>query len=319
MEREVSKPHRTAWCNRRREMEVGEEKYTLLGGKSKRHWGHSLLLFRALARCLRLIGLYEMGVRNAEDIQTKRIEFWFDDLPDAFDGFSILQLSDLHVDCLPRIIENAIGLISARPVDLCVLTGDYQDRFSEPLDRVVSGIQRLTSKIQARHGILAVLGNHDCADIVAPLEQTGISCLINETISVTRGDAAISVTGLDDVHYYFTDAAPAALERSPEGFKIALVHSPELAGAVAAQGFRLYLTGHTHGGQISLPGGRPIITHLACFHRYARGWWRHERMAGYTSSGLGVSGLPVRFNTRGEVVFITLKQAKPGQNSARIL
>jgi predicted MPP superfamily phosphohydrolase len=125
---------------------------------------------------------------------------------------------------------------------------------------------------------------------------------------VRRGSSEIYVTGTDDVHYYYTDAAPAALESAPDGFKIALIHSAELAGAAAKAGFSLYLTGHTHGGQISLPGGVPIITHLALYRRFASGLWRLASMTGYTSTGLGVSGLPVRFNTRGEAVLITLRR-----------
>ena len=105
----------------------------------------------------------------------------------------------------------------------------------------------------------------------------------------------------------YTDAARQALAGAPEGFKIALIHSPELADAAAENGYQLYLAGHTHGGQVCLPGGWPIITHMNRYRRYARGLWRHGDMRGYTSTGVGVSGLPVRFNTRGEVALITLR------------
>ncbi len=115
-------------------------------------------------------------------------------------------------------------------------------------------------------------------------------------------------TGTDDVHYYYTDAARAALEAAPKGFKIALIHSAELADAAAEAGFSLYLSGHTHGGQVCLPGGLPIITHMSRHRRYASGLWRHGSMTGYTTTGIGVSGLPVRFNTRGEAVLITLRR-----------
>ncbi len=113
----------------------------------------------------------------------------------------------------------------------------------------------------------------------------------------------------DDVHYYYTDAARAALEGAPNIFKIALIHSAELADVAADAGFSLYLAGHTHGGQICLPGGMPIITHMSRHRRYASGLWRHGPMVGYTTAGIGVSGLPVRFNTRGEAVLITLRRA----------
>ena len=90
-----------------------------------------------------------------------------------------------------------------------------------------------------------------------------------------------------------------------------LIHSAELADVAADAGFSLYLAGHTHGGQICLPGGIPIITHMSCHRHYASGLWRHGSMIGYTTTGIGVSGLPVRFNTRGEAVLITLRRAAP--------
>ncbi len=138
-------------------------------------------------------------------------------------------------------------------------------------------------------------------------ENLGIDVLINETRSLQKGEAQIHVTGTDDVHYYYTDAARAALETAPDGFKIALIHSAELADVAANAGFSLYLAGHTHGGQVCLPGGMPIITNMSCHRRYASGLWRHGSMTGYTTTGIGVSGLPVRFNSRGEVVLITLR------------
>jgi len=118
------------------------------------------------------------------------------------------------------------------------------------------------------------------------------------------------VTGVDDVHYYYTDMALEALEATPDGFKVALVHSPEIYDLAEEHGYALYLAGHTHGGQITLPNGRPIITHLNSGKHLAAGLWQHKTMTGYTSNGVGVSGLPVRYNTRGEISLITLKKKK---------
>ena len=157
-----------------------------------------------------------------------------------------------------------------------------------------------------------ILGNHDSADMAAAFEKIGITVLLNESRSIRREGAEIHLTGTDDVHYYYTDQARAALDGAPAGFKIALIHSAELADAAAAAGFRLYLAGHTHGGQVCLPGGRPIITHMSRHRDYALGLWRHGSMTGYTTTGIGVSGLPVRFNSRGEAVIVTLRRAGTG-------
>ena len=252
--------------------------------------------------------LYERGVRNALDIKLKRIELKFENLPSEFDGYRILQLSDPHVDFLAGPLDTALELISGEQVDLCVLTGDYRKRVSGPFEHILPAFERLMARSRSRNGIYAILGNHDCADMAEAFENLGIDVLINETRSLRRGEAQIHVTGTDDVHYYYTDAARAALETAPDGFKIALIHSAELADIAADAGFSLYLAGHTHGGQVCLPGGMPIITHMGRHRRYASGLWRHGSMTGYTTTGIGVSGLPVRFNTRGEVVLITLRR-----------
>ena len=91
-------------------------------------------------------------------------------------------------------------------------------------------------------------------------------------------------------------------------FRIALIHSPEMADHAAAAGVSLYLCGHTHGGQVCLPGGRPILTRLTRCRHAAVGHWREGAMRGYTSHGLGTSWPPLRFNSRGEMTVITLRR-----------
>jgi predicted MPP superfamily phosphohydrolase len=289
-------------------MEAAEEKHTPRAVKERRHWVAFRWLLALFGVGLRLSGLYKRGVRNALDIKLKRIELKFENLPSEFDGYRILQLSDPHVDFLAGPLDTALELISGEQVDLCVLTGDYRKRVSGPFEHILPTFEKLRAQSRALNGVYAILGNHDCADMAEAFEDLGIDVLINETRSLQRGEAQIHVTGTDDVHYYYTDAARAALETAPDGFKIALIHSAELAEVAANAGFSLYLAGHTHGGQVCLPGGMPIITHMSCHRRYASGLWRHGSMTGYTTTGIGVSGLPVRFNTRGEVVLITLRR-----------
>ena len=305
----VASGARDTWRALRLRMEAGKEKHTPRGVKEHRHWDalkHALAVFGVL---LRLVGLYRRGVRNACDIRLNRLDLAFEALPPAFDGYRILQLSDPHVDHLPETWEAALALAAREPADLCVLTGDYRRRVSGPYEQIRPAFETLAAMRPARDGIVAVLGNHDCAGMVDLFDEIGIETLINETRTVRRKDAELHLTGTDDVHYYYTDAAREALETAPAGFKIALVHSAELADVAAAAGHHLYLCGHTHGGQISLPGGFPLITHMVRNRRLSRGLWRIGGLTGYTSTGSGVSGLPVRFNTRGEVTLITLRRA----------
>lgn len=289
-------------------MEAAGVRRSPKGHHGRWFWQLFKLLIKLFGALLKLTGLYQRGRRNALDIKVTRLDLAFPDLPVAFDGFTILQLTDLHVDALPEAMAAARAHLAGVEVDLCVLTGDYRYRVRGPHKQILPGMRELVAAVRARQGICAILGNHDCADMVADFETLGISMLINESLSLERGGDAIHLTGTDDVHYFYSEGARAALSEAPTGFKIALVHSPELADVAAGCGFQLYLTGHTHGGQICLPGGRPILTHLSCHRRYARGLWRHGGMQGFTSTGVGVSALPVRFNNRGEVVLITLRR-----------
>jgi predicted MPP superfamily phosphohydrolase len=302
----VSQSARLEWREARLEMERAEVKVTPLG-RRHRHWKTFKALLEMFGFCLRLSGLYDWGVRNALNIQLRRLDLWFETLPMEFDGFRLLQLSDLHVDYLPETLQSALDLTVGIEADVCVLTGDFRRRVRGSFDDILPPLERLRSEISTRYGTFAVLGNHDSADMAEPFEARGIGVLVNETHTIERGGATLHLTGTDDVHYYYTDAARRALAATPEGFKIALIHSAELADVAADTGFQLYLAGHTHGGQVCLPGGRPIITHMTRYRRYAQGIWRHGDMVGYTSAGVGVSGLPVRFNSRGEVALITLR------------
>jgi predicted MPP superfamily phosphohydrolase len=309
-ERSVTVPpgSREAWRRAREAMEAAEQRFAPEGPWRERHWWLARRLIWLSGLGLRLAGLYGRGRRNALDVRLTRLELGFERLPAAFDGFTILQLSDLHADFLPEAFEAALGHLDRQACDLCVLTGDYRRRITGGFEEVLPAIRALVSRASAVHGITAILGNHDTGRMVEAFEDLGIRFLLNEAQTVRRGDSAIHLIGTDDVHYYYTDQARRALEAAPEGFRIALVHSAELADAAAAAGFDLYLAGHTHGGQVCLPSGRPLVTRMTRLRRYASGRWRHGEMTGYTSTGVGASLLPVRFNTRGEVVHITLRR-----------
>lgn len=299
---------RARWRTRRIQMEAEDVVFRPDGATRRRHWLQFMKLTAVFGVLLRICGLYRRGVRNALDIRLSELELRFPDLPSDFDGFRILLIADPHIDMQPEVMDRVSGLIAGLDYDLCVLAGDYRRRVSGPYRQVMPAVAKLVSELTARHGIFAVLGNHDCADMAEAFEELGISMLVNETQEVHRGASRIHLTGTDDVHYFYTDAARTALASSPDGFKIALIHSAELADVAADHGYALYLAGHTHGGQICLPGGIPVITQMTRFRKYASGQWKRASMLGYTSSGAGTSALPVRYNTRGEIALITLRR-----------
>jgi predicted MPP superfamily phosphohydrolase len=172
----------------------------------------------------------------------------------------------------------------------------------------VAPLAELVAEIVVRDRRLAVLGNHDPTDMAEALEGLGFTMLLNHSMELERRGQRMVVTGLDDVHRFYTPAARRALAEAPPGFRIALVHSAEMADHAEAAGYALYLCGHTHGGQIRLPNGRSIFTRLRRCRFGAEGEWRTGRMIGYTSRGLGISGAPLRFNCPGEMSIITLRR-----------
>jgi len=294
-------------------LETNTYKHKRYGGKSKSHW----TLFERLAWIfglfLKAAGLYQRGFRNAQNIVVKEVELCFPDLPEPFHGYTILHLSDLHLDCYEGIEDILCKKIEGLTYDLCVLTGDYRIKTKGGFKQILNPMKKLARAIKAKDGILATLGNHDTYLMVAFLESIGIKILANETVTIIRANDKIAVTGIDDPHYYYTDQAVFALEEPFEGYKIALIHTPELYDIAADNGYRLYLCGHTHGGQICLPYGIPLITHLYDGRKFYRGLWHYADMQGYTSQGCGTVGIPVRFNTQSEIALITLKRSSPVQ------
>jgi predicted MPP superfamily phosphohydrolase len=192
-------------------------------------------------------------------------------------------------------------------VDLCLLGGDFRTELSGPYTRAVSHLERLVPAIHASDGIYAVIGNHDCLEMLEPLHAIGIRFLMNESLTIQRNGARLWLVGVDDPHYYQAHDLNRAFEGVPrEDFIVFLAHSPELYREAAGRGADLYLCGHTHGGQIQLPAIGPVFTHSRAPRRLSTGAWTHGDMLGFTSFGVGVSGIPVRFGTRGEVLRFTL-------------
>ena len=301
------------WAARRRDMETGRYRFGPGGRRGRRRKRLFDALVAVFGAGLRLTPFYARGRRNALDLRLVELEFAFADLPRAFDGTRILHLSDTHLDVFPELAGIARKLLEGIEVDMLMLTGDVHGKQSVPIARSTGLLAEALAGVKVRGQRLAVLGNHDPVAMVDALERMGFEVLVNRSLVLARAGERIRVTGLDDVNCFYTEAARAALDAAvtaqPGDFRIALVHSGEMADHADEAGYALYLCGHTHGGQICLPGGQPLVTQLTRCRQAARGLWRWGRMAGYTSSGLGVSGPPIRFNSRGEAAVITLRRS----------
>jgi predicted MPP superfamily phosphohydrolase len=259
--------------------------------------------------------LRSRGERNALNPILRGICFACDSLPEEFCGFKILHLSDLHVDGREGIAEGVRAHLQDLEVDLCVLTGDYRSKTQAPCDAVYPNIARILSGVNARLGIVGILGNHDLSGDVPAFEHMGVRMLINAALELRRGQESVWVIGVDDPHYYGCEDLPGALRQvPPHAFKILLVHTPEMLEDAAHHGVHLYLCGHTHGGQICLPVIGPISVHSNCPRKFTRGVWRYKHVQGYTSTGVGTSGLPVRFFCRPEIGLIELRCPRHAQD-----
>lgn len=301
---------RSIWAATRSSLEADQFKHKLSGRKGKIHWTLFERLLSVFAFFLKVLNLYQWGLRNALHPIVHQVDLEFDRLPDAFDGYRILHLTDLHLDCAVGVEETIAEKIKQLHYDLCIITGDYREKTHGPFTQILQPLESLVRQIKAKDGILATLGNHDTYLMVNHLEGMGMCVLANETVKIQRKGETIDVTGLDDTIYYYTDHVLYALDQADGDFRMVITHSSEMYDVAAKKGYSLYLCGHTHGGQIALPGGLPIFTHQWKGKRFYRGLWRCAAMQGYTNQGCGASGIPIRFNTVNEIALITLNKRK---------
>ena len=256
---------------------------------------------------LKATGLYWRARQNAERILVKRNDVTFKTLPPLFEGFTILHISDLHVDMNGVAMNRLIELVGSMHYDVCVLTGDYRGRTFGPFQPALDGVARVGTHL--KQPIYAVLGNHDTIQMVPGLEAMGIRVLLNECETIVRKDQRIYLAGIDDAHFFRVDNIEKAALAIPRGeFSILLSHTPEVYRQAAHANFDLMLSGHTHGGQICLPGSIPIKLEAVLPRRMGAGPWQYRDMTGYTSVGAGSSVVPVRLNCPPEITLHHLRR-----------
>ncbi|MGB5260504.1 MAG: metallophosphoesterase [Gammaproteobacteria bacterium] len=264
---------------------------------------------RGLIRgALRISMLLGRSRRNARRIELRHNRLVLPGLPPAFEGYTILQISDPHLDFaddFPRVLIEAVRTLK---YDLCVLTGDYRGETFGPFDRALDGLQQVRTWLQG--DVYAVLGNHDTIRMVPGIEAMGIRVLLNEHTVISRGDERIYLAGIDDPHFYRGDNLEKAAEAIPDdAVSILLAHSPEIYRHAAHADFNAMLCGHTHGGQICLPGGVPLMCNAHSPRAYCAGAWEYAGMAGYTAAGSGACVVDVRLNCPPEVTLHHLQRA----------
>jgi len=245
------------------------------------------------------------------DVSVERIPVSIKHLPAAFDGLTIAQLSDIHLlpYTRPEFVAKAVTITNGLNPDVIVLTGDYVWHDREAMFELAP----IIAKLNARYGVYAILGNHDYwldVDLViAGFRQARIPLLVNQHVPVTTGGSTLVLAGLDDGWSGHPDL-DAALDGAPKDAPVVLLlHEPDLADVYGPDGrCALQLAGHSHGGQIRLPGtGALVLPHLG--QKYDFGLYQVDDMWLYTNRGLGNISVPLRLNCPPEVTLFTLMQA----------
>ncbi|MHB1416301.1 MAG: metallophosphoesterase [Chloroflexota bacterium] len=229
-------------------------------------------------------------------------------LPRGFSGLRIAQISDLHIGgpLGADYYRAALKAVADLAADLIVSTGDH-------LSSLRSGeaalLTELLSGLWAPLGVYAILGNHDywagAPSVVAALRSAGVRVLRNEHVPLARGRDTLYLAGLDDAWEGQVDLAAALAGTPSAGRVVLLAHEPDLADEAARdERVCLQLSGHTHGGQVNIPGLPQVLPHLG--RKYPRGLYRVGEMYVYTNRGLGVVGPGLRLNCRPEITLLEL-------------
>ncbi len=238
-------------------------------------------------------------------------------LPRAWDGLKILQISDVHAGPFSPVQRSRqiTHLASSLGADLIVFTGDQLDRRRTDAERFVEGFKGLEAPL----GVWGILGNHDHSTDPElaewALERAGIKPLVNQSITFTRANQSLALIGLDDLQSSGTGPDFEVIKQHGHAFRVTLCHQPNGWHRAVQAGAHLTLAGHTHGGQIALTARHLNVARLET--RYIAGPYRREDAFLYVSRGVGVGAMPVRFGAPPEIDLLTLhSSARAGRAAA---
>jgi uncharacterized protein len=273
------------------------------------------LILRAIKFLLIAIAILFVTSVYAQGIEPrwlaiKTIDVTMSGLDPAFEGYKIVQLTDLHARSAVmdrQQLERVAKLANQQQPDLIALTGDY---ISRDAPRAEEMLTNAFSQLRAKDGVVAIMGNHDRGEDSSPLEralQAGNAKILNNTVySIDRQGRQLNIAGVDDVWLKRANL-PMTIAQLPEtGTNILLAHEPDFADtAAASQRFGLQLSGHSHGGQIVLPLVPRVTPPWG--KKYINGLYDVRGMQLYVSPGVGTTGPPkARFGCRPEISVIVL-------------
>lgn len=236
------------------------------------------------------------------------------DLPQVFNNYKIINLTDIHLGqwISPQYLEGVVDYVNRLNPDMITLTGDY---VSYILDGYEDPLLNSFKKLKAKDGKFAVLGNHDHwngADKIRKiLKEADVIELSNDVYSVEKDGEFINVSGVDSCSVG-ADDLDKVLEKLPEnGYSILLVHEPDFAKISSKTNrFDLQISGHSHGGQLVIPGVKTTPFRCSYSVKYPVGAYKVGNMIQYTSKGLGTNSFWLRINCKPEITLFYLKTTK---------
>lgn len=252
--------------------------------------------------------LYATGIEPGW-VDVEQVSLKLRRLSPQFHGYRVAQISDIHLaDWTTRAhLEDVVGLINSQNPDIVAITGDF---VTHDPQAAATDLSHALRKLQAKDGVVAVLGNHDHwsdAGVVREvLRESGIIDVSNGVHTIERGGTLLHVAGVDDVWVQKAQLDVVLNKLPKEGAAMLLAHEPDFADTSAATGrFDLQISGHSHGGQVIIPFlGPPRVPFLAT--KYPLGRYQVGNMAQYTNRGIGMVRPHVRFNCRPEITLFTL-------------
>lgn len=236
------------------------------------------------------------------------------DLPEAFDGYRIAHISDLHNAQMGRDNAKLLALLEQAQPDMIAMTGDLIDSRRTDVQVALDFVAQAVKIAPCYY----VTGNHEAriseyTTLRDGLLDLGVTVLEDSLAVIERGGQTISVLGVNDPNFYTDDNMTSRLQpltEGQDGYALLLSHRPELFSTYVQSGVDLVLSGHAHGGQFRLPFvGGLIAPHQGFFPEYDSGLYTQGGTSMLVSRGIGNSLFPLRFNNRPEVLLITLHRA----------
>jgi hypothetical protein len=239
----------------------------------------------------------------------RRLTLSFPGLPARLDGLRVVFFSDVHfTKRWSKREEDLLRYLEANAFDLGCCAGDLEYACGRATGTTLEHARRVFSASKPRLGWFVVRGNNDSYDFIEKLHGGGVNVLLNRAVRLDDSDGGVYLIGVDDPHRRCDDLDAALKDVPPEAFKILLAHSPDIISSASGKGIPLILTGHTHGGQVRLPGIGAVITETRCSRKFSYGLSRLGDTVIFTTCGIGYAILPIRIGCPPEVVAITLRR-----------